>query len=195
MEKTEMLVWLVSGDQKVPKVGMVHQAFQVIYIQFFFYLEAGKTINEYIDYFVKHRNTFKLVFPKRLSVLFSSGSRGDQGNPGMTGPPGLDGNPGPPGFPGPKGSNIHTYKFSNDFCLRYFLYWCNWSYYDDDDLSSGLMGKNGVPGDVAKPGNPGDRGACGLKGLPSNVMSPGDPGDPGLPGDPFNTWFTLEYST
>ncbi len=73
----------------------------------------------------------------------------------MTGPPGVDGNPGPPGFPGPKGSNIHTYKFSNDFCLRYFLYWCNWSYYDDDDLSSGLTGKNGVPGDVAKPGNPG----------------------------------------
>ncbi len=90
----------------------------------------------------------------------------------------------------------YTYKFSNDFCLRCFLYWCNRSYYDDDDdLSSGLMRRNGVPGDVGKPGNPGDRGACGFKGLPSNVMSPGDPGDPGLPGDPFNTWFTLEYST
>lgn len=85
---------------------------------------------------------------------------------------------------------VQTYTHTNPakFYLRWFFYWCSLSYYDDDhDLSSGLMRRNGVPGDVGNPGNPGDRGACGLKGLPSNVMSPGDRGDPGLPGDPFNT--------
>lgn len=105
----------------------------------------------------------------------------------MVGPPGVDGNPGPPGCQGPKGSNIHTYKSSNDFV-------CYWTYYNVDYLLSGLMGRNGVPGNRGKHGGPGDPGACGPKGLPSNVINPGDPGDPGLPGDPFNIWFPFGYS-
>lgn len=40
----------------------------------------------------------------------------------MFGPPGVDGNPGPPGLQGPKGSNIHTYKSSNDFKVLFLLY-------------------------------------------------------------------------